>query len=161
MRGNKKRGVSPVVATVLLISIVLVIAAIIFFWARGFVAEEGTKFEKNVRLVCEDISFRAGYSGGYLSVVNQGDVPIFRVKLKIVRAGGHQTKDISDYTDLSPDWPYTGLNQAEIFSGASSTMGSDFSGATEVVVIPALLGKTGKGEKVYVCDERHGYKIKL
>ena len=39
-----KRAISPVVATVLLIVLVLILAAIIFLWARGFVGEQVEKF---------------------------------------------------------------------------------------------------------------------
>ena len=41
----KKRGVSPVIATILLIGIVIVIALIVFLWLRGMQQEAITKFE--------------------------------------------------------------------------------------------------------------------
>ena len=150
-----KKGVSPVIATVLLISLVLVIGLIIFLWGRGIFTEEGTKFEKNVRLVCEDVEFRASYAGGLLNIVNEGNVPIFRAKIKIYENAGYTTEDLSD---LSSNWPYTGLNQGGTFSGS---IGSEVSGADKILIIPALLGKTGKGEKVYICEERYGYEIEL
>jgi FlaG/FlaF family flagellin (archaellin) len=150
-----KKGVSPVVATVLLISIVLVIGLIIFLWARGFVAEEGTKFGKNVKLVCEEISFKASYSGGNLNIINEGNVPIFRVKVKILQGAGYSTKDI---TDLSSSWPDVGLNQGESFSGS---IGSEVSGAEKIKIIPVLLAETNKGERVYTCDEQFGYEFEL
>ena len=42
--GIKKRGLSPVIASVLLILLVLVLASIIFLWARGFIGEQIEKF---------------------------------------------------------------------------------------------------------------------
>jgi len=42
---EKKKGVSPVIATVLLIAMVVVIALIIFLWFRGLTKEAITKFD--------------------------------------------------------------------------------------------------------------------
>ena len=62
--GNKnKMGLSPVVATVLLIAMVIIIGIIIFLWFRGFTHESITKFGvRNVELVCGDVNFQATYS---------------------------------------------------------------------------------------------------
>ncbi|MAG78897.1 hypothetical protein CMI40_00795, partial [Candidatus Pacearchaeota archaeon] len=46
MRINKK-GVSPVIATVLLVAIVVIIGLIIFQWFRGMTQESIIKFDKN------------------------------------------------------------------------------------------------------------------
>lgn len=35
-----KRGLSPIIATVLLIFLVLILASIVFLWARGFFSEQ-------------------------------------------------------------------------------------------------------------------------
>ena len=45
-----KRGLSPVIASVLLIALVLVLASIIFMWARGFISEQIEKFGNPVEL---------------------------------------------------------------------------------------------------------------
>ncbi len=79
----KKRGISPVIATVLLIAMVVVIGLIVFLWFRGMIEEEGTKFGKNVKLVCDDVNFEASYSGGVLSILNIGNTPIYKMKIKI------------------------------------------------------------------------------
>jgi flagellin-like protein len=52
MRNNK--GVSPIVATVLLIAMVVVIALILFLWFRNMVKEEVVKFEEeNIEMTCD------------------------------------------------------------------------------------------------------------
>ena len=56
---NSKKGVSPVIATILLIGIVIVIGLIIFLWLRSLTQEAVTKFDKNVELFCEDFNFDA------------------------------------------------------------------------------------------------------
>jgi len=109
---EKKKGVSPVIATVLLIAMVVVIALIIFLWFRGLTKEAITKFDgQNIELVCMDVSFEASYSSGVLYIANLGNVPIFGMKMKILSDGSYQT------VDLSSGWPTSGLNQGATYSG--------------------------------------------
>ena len=150
----KKRGISPVIATVLLIGLVVVMGVIIFLWARSFVKEEGTKFGKNIRLVCDDAEFEASYSDGQFGVSNTGNVPIFRLNIKIYKLGGFETDDISE---LSSNWPTTGLKQGEVFSGDIG----DVSGATKIIAIPVLIGSSGKGQKTFTCGEQYGYEVSI
>jgi len=146
-----KRGISPVIATVLLIAMVVVIGLIVFLWFRGMIQEEGTKFGKNVKLVCEDIDFDASYSSEKLSVVNIGNVAIYKMQMKILKEGSYETKDLSA-------WPETGLNQGETFS---DTISSDISGASKIILIPVLMGTSQEGKKPYTCEERYGYEIEI
>ena len=44
---KRKKGLSPVIATVLLIGIVIALALIIFLWFRGTMKPAITKFDKN------------------------------------------------------------------------------------------------------------------
>lgn len=148
---SKKRGVSPVIATVLLIAMVVVIALIVFLWFRSFSQEAITKFGgTNVKLVCSDVSFDASYLSGTLSLSNLGNVPIYGIKAKISSQGSYETKDLRDFDGL--DWPKVGLPQGGVFSGDT---GEEFSDA-DVVLIPVLRGKSDKGEKIYVCEEQYG-----
>ena len=153
----QKRGVSPVVATVLLVVMVIVLALIIFLWFRGLTKESITKFGgTNIELVCDDVSFSADYSFGTLTISNVGNVPIFGMNVKIVRSGSHETKEIKDLSTL---WPATGLKQGGIFS--SEDLSLQFSGATEIVLIPILVGSSESGEKTHVCEERQGQELVL
>ena len=146
-----KRGISPVIATVLLIAMVIVIGLIVFLWFRGIVQEEGTKFGKNVKLVCADVKFDASYSDstGILSIVNTGRPPIYRMKMKISKEGSHSTKEIEG------DWPALGLNQGGAFS---ENINSEISGANKITLIPVLMSKE---KKAYVCEEQYGYEIEI
>ena len=141
------KGVSPVIATVLLIVMVVVIGLIIFLWIRGMTEESITKFEgTNIELVCNDVSFDASYSGGELFIVNNGNVPIYGMKVKIVQDGNYETLDIENFR---------GLSQGGSYSGSLNT-GS----ATEITLIPVLLGSSERGERTFVCDEKqHGYEL--
>jgi FlaG/FlaF family flagellin (archaellin) len=154
---KREGGVSPIIATILLVGIVIAMAAIIFLWLKGFVKEEGTKFNnKNVVLVCDDVNFKASYSGGQLIVSNaEGNVPIFRVKVKEHSSNGaYTTKDI---TELSSKWSSAGLNQGGVFSDSITFP----SGITEISIIPVLLAKSGTGEKTYTCADNYGHDIPI
>src|SRR3989344_7665665 len=90
----KKRGLSPVIATVLLIAIVVVLGLIVFLWIRGIVGESLVKVDgRNVQLVCDEVEFEAEYSSstGFLYFSNTGNVPIYKIKAKISGAGSYST----------------------------------------------------------------------
>lgn len=149
----KKKGISPVVATVLLIAMVVVIGLIIFLWAKGFQEEATTKFGgENIELSCEKVSFEADYSAPTLFLSNLGNVPIFEIQAKIFKDGSHETKNLGDLSS----WPEVGLARGSTFS---ENLGSDFSGANKVLLIPTLRGSSGGGEKRHICDDRFGREI--
>ncbi|MDP3991954.1 MAG: hypothetical protein Q8P79_00395 [Nanoarchaeota archaeon] len=153
---HEKRGVSPVIATTLLIAMVVVTGLIIFLWFRGFTQEAVTKFGgTNIELVCGDVRFDSSYLGGQISLLNEGNVPIYSFKLKVESPGSHTTFDIVD----AVSWPETGLNQGGTFSGDIS--GSVGTNAEKITVIPVLRGTSDKGARTHVCDERYGEEIIL
>lgn len=151
---KKRRGLSPVIATVLLIGIVVVLGIIIFLWFRGMTEESITKFEgKNVKLVCEEVSFDADYSSGELTISNFGNVPIYDMEVQIYSTGSYTTKNIRE---IANTWPEVGLNQGGIFyEDISSEAGS----ATKLILIPVLIGNSDSGKKTAACEERFGYEI--
>jgi len=148
-----KRGISPVIATVLLIAMVVVIALIIFLWFRQMTQEAITKFDgENVELVCGKVEFDASYSLGTLYVTNNANVPIYRMKIK--KGGASRSTTTIETSD---GWPGNGLNQGGAFSGAI-----DVGGASEITLIPVLLGESESGKKTYTCKaDQHGYEISV
>lgn len=153
----EKRGLSPVIATVLLVAMVIVIALIIFLWFRSLSGEAITKFGgTNIKLVCKDVSFSSDYTGGSISISNFGNVPIYSMEIKISSQGSHETQSLSD---LSSNWPTSGLRQGGVFS--SQDLSSTLSGATEVKLIPVLAGTSDKGQKTYTCEEQYGEVLNL
>jgi|TARA_Y100000310_G_scaffold114158_1_gene112660 flagellin-like protein len=152
---QNKRAVSPVIATVLLIGLVVVIALIVFLWFKGLTQEAIIKFDKNVELVCDEVQFEANYLNGVLSISNIGNVPIYGIKVKISDGGNHETKGLKDLSG----WPTTGLNQGKTFSGDIS---DNVVSADSVTLTPVLVGSSDSGEKSYTCDEaRYGNTINL
>lgn len=147
----ERRGISPVVATVLLIAIVVVIAMIVFMWIRGISDEAITKFDgTNVKLICEEVSFDADFYSGRLSISNLADVPIFRMKVRVEGSGSYQT------FELNENWPDTGLLQGGTYDGPITEPG------TKIILTPVLLGTTSQNEeKSYTCEDRHSVEIEM
>ena len=151
---KNKKGVSPIIASILLVVLVLIIALIVFLWLRGLTQEAVVKFDKNVELVCDDVVFNAEYSNNKLQLTNNGNIPIsnFQIKLFTTSTKSTETKNISSYV---PTWPIYGLQ-----SGKSGSYSISLSGVSKITVIPILRGSTKSGEKNYVCDEkRYGKEI--
>ncbi|MFH1326971.1 MAG: archaellin/type IV pilin N-terminal domain-containing protein [archaeon] len=154
---KKEKGVSPVIATVLLVAMVIVIALIVFLWIKGIGGEVITKFEgQNIEIVCGEVDFSSDYVNDKIHISNTGNVPIYSMKVKIEEPGGYETYDLG--TQLPSGWPPFGLNQGEIFN--SRDIG-EYVGSAEVLVLtPVLMGSSDKGERAFVCDEgQHGYEI--
>lgn len=146
----KKRGLSPVVASVLLIFLVLVLASLIFLWARGFISEQVEKFGNPIEEACESVVFDAGIAdriGGQitLEVVNRGDVNIHHLDIKMVSGGN---SEIGQF-DFSVD-------AGEAFSDAVYLRMENGDTPEEVVVYPALIG-TIKGKhsnNPFTCNDQ-------
>jgi flagellin-like protein len=152
-RFNNKKGVSPVIATILLVGIVIVIGLIIFAWLSGLTEESVTKSGENAKLVCEDVEFDSSYSStNKLIISNEGNVPIYGMEIKIFEGGGFETESIRD---LSEEWPEVGINQGQAFSD------NIYFDAVKIELIPVILGSSNGEEKTFTCDERHGSEIPL
>lgn len=107
-----KKGLSPVVATVLLIMLVLIIAAIIFLWARGFFTEQIEKNGESIDIQCGrvdlDIDLPEGYGGSScdgaggtrescgglltIDVVNNGDISVYGLSVREASGGSAQSQ---------------------------------------------------------------------
>lgn len=140
----KKRGVSPIVSTVLLILIVIILALIIFFWARSFVGEKIEKFDKPIEDVCKDVNFRASIEGNNLILVNRGNVPIYEINVKQMSAG---TSKIDGY-----------IIDLEKGGSKNKTISIDYSTTTGIEVVPVLLGESGSKRSKFACE---GYGIEI
>jgi len=147
----KRKGVSPIIATVLLIGMVIALALIVFVWMRALTKETITKFEdENIELACDKVKFEANYGIGQLSVLNSGSVSIYDIKVKVSNTGATITKSVRESSPNS--WPRFGLNPGGAFLGDITGLDGD-----EVKLIPVLLGNSDTGKKTFTCDERVAY----
>jgi flagellin-like protein len=148
MRRIKKRGVSPVVATVLLIAIVIILAIIIFIWARGFIAEKAQKFGRAIELSCEDINFEAGVfcgAGCDLDIVNRGDIPLYGFEIKELATGSLIVKEtVTGTVTLGDSTSITLPSNVAEYSGKS------------YLVVPVILGETDSGKVAFTCPDTVG-----
>jgi len=133
MMKRMKRGISPVIATVLLIAIVVVLALLIFWWAKGWIEEAVKKEGRLSDQVCDEINLDLQYSGTELQVINEGTIPVY--KLEIIKKSGGSI-DRQAYTD--------GLSV-----GKSAII--DVGSYEKIEVIPVILGETESGKKLYTC----------
>ncbi len=100
----KRRGVSPVIATVLLVLIAIIIAGIVYVWAKNFVGEKTLKFNQAIELSCPDIKFQAEAfaSQNEVNIVNQGNVPLYGMEISkkglgsVKNVGKFDSNTISD-----------------------------------------------------------------
>jgi len=156
---KNRKGVSPIIATVLLIGLVIALGGVTFVWFQSFTHEAVTKFEgENIELVCGDVHFEAGYSSnGNLAISNTGNVPIFSFNVQINSGAGAYTTD--EIINLVGNWPKIGLRQGGVFSGDIS---SSTSGATQIIIIPILRGTVSNGEeRSFTCGDQYGQSISL
>ncbi|MDP4039465.1 MAG: hypothetical protein Q8P57_02710 [Candidatus Pacearchaeota archaeon] len=153
----KKRGVSPVIATVLLIAIVMVLGAIIFLWARAFLSEGAIKAGKAVEISCADVNFESqivsegcGTNNAALDINNIGNVPIY----------GFVVKEWKESTgSLIVD---NNIESGTITPGSSAKicLGKPIGDEDAFSVIPKLLAEDSEGRNsVYTCPEEHGIII--
>ena len=150
----KKRAISQIVSTILLIALVVAIAIIIIIWSRGITGEVITIQGQSIILTCNDVIFDFSYSSGTLFITNDGNVPIYGMTLVIYSDKDSTAQNIRD---LSANWPENGLEQGGAFSD-SITFDA---GVTKVDLIPILKGETDKGkEKEYIC-EYNGYTFEI
>ena len=139
----KKKGVSPVIATVLLVGMVIALALIVFIWMRSFSQETITKFEdENIELACGRVNLIAEDLGSKISFSNIGDIAIYDVRVKVSDAGGQDTEEMRSF-----GWPSIGLNPGD------STQVSYTPGDTTTVT-PILLGNSDDGKKTYACTKQ-------
>lgn len=133
-----KKGVSPVVATVLLIVIVVILALIIFLWARGFIKESIIKKGENAEFACGKIKFEATYISDTqeLQITNVGNIPVYRVIVKI-QEGGTITK--RDYN--------------ESIANGQSIVISEISNGERIIITPVILGQVKKNNSkvAFIC----------
>jgi len=135
-----KKGLSPAIATALLISLALILAALIFIWASSFLKEKAEKFGEPVERACEKINFEAEAYDGELHVVNRGSVAIQSFEIKKKGLGVLESVGTVGNADTISEgetgvFTITGVNNGD-----------------EIVVTPIILGLEGEQKTPHYCD---------
>ena len=92
--GVWKRGLSPVIASVLMILLVLVLSSVVFAWARGLVNDKGEEIRSSVSAdaLCRAVDFdvvvvdKVGDDYEF-EAVNRGNVNISSLRFRIFPGG--------------------------------------------------------------------------
>ena len=156
----RKKAVSPIIATVILIMIVIILAIIILLWSRGFIKEIITKEiagnKKRANELCLEIKMNPiKNEDGTFGFENVGNVPIYAFNVKLVETGSGSSKIIKVSKEqggsVNPGFT-TVIKNPEITS---------YSDYESIKIIQILLGKTEKSEaiKEFPCPEEQGLII--
>lgn len=153
-----KKGVSPIISTVLLVMIVIVLAGIIIMWSKGFIKEVISKEiageEKEINQVCSEITASAiiNTDGSY-GVSNNGNIPIYAISLKIIEEDGS-----SNLIRLGPEKASVNPGQSVMVEEGGYDNYGEFAG---VKLIPVVVGTAQSGEKKeFTCSEKDSIVIK-
>jgi len=136
---KNKKGISPLIATVLLIGFVVAIAAIVMLWGKGFIeertAKEGALSKAKLDCTNINIKFIKIDESGHVVIENRGIVEVNAFKVKYY--GGPDTL-IEMYMSVKP------LGRINIPT----------SGADRMDIIPAIKPK-GVGAPLVPCSDKH------
>ncbi|HLD03081.1 MAG TPA: archaellin/type IV pilin N-terminal domain-containing protein [Candidatus Nanoarchaeia archaeon] len=101
------KGISPLIATVLIVGFTVALAAVIFTWGVNFTKEttEKTTQQANVAQKCGQISFDVDVSCAnnaveYVEVTNREDVQLSAFKLRVINDQVTEVYDINATTDM-------------------------------------------------------------
>lgn len=143
-----KKALSPIIATVLLISLVLVLAVIIFLWARSSIPEQLEKEGSTVEDKCKEVSFIAEYDPPTkVTILNQGNVPLYEVKIGVKKGSS------LDYFE----GPFIATPSIKGGETREFNIENAPGAGTKLLIVPVLLGKDTSGKtKTFVCDSDFG-----
>jgi flagellin-like protein len=160
-RGINKKGLSPIVATSILIVIVIVLAIIILLWARGFIKEAVIKeiagSSKRAEEFCREIGMR-GFVNEDLEETfgfeNTGTIPIFAYRINLEESGSSKIIRVGNEKGGS-------VNPGSIVIITDSIVKDiqPYSSYDSVKIIPVLLGKVEGSTQSYDCPEINGIDI--
>lgn len=159
MLKENKKGLSPVVATMLLIALALLLAVIIFFWAKNFIGEKVQKFDNAIELACDKVVFDAEIiadaAGAEIRIANKGTVALYGIEIQRIDTGSIEN---------------IGFIQMPVAEGATEVKKdvTETADGTEVIfeaeenlkIAPVLLGTQGDLKKHYSCDgSKYGQEV--
>ena len=151
-----KKGVSPIISTVILIMMVIVIALIILLWSKGFIKETIEKeIAGNIKRAneyCLDVRLKPIINkDGTFGFENVGNVPIYAYKAKLTESGSGESNVIKISNE----------NGGSVNPGFGTIIDGqqNYDSYEQVKIIPVLLGKTKNGVKEFECSEKNGLPI--
>ncbi len=124
-----KKGLSPIIITILLVLLTIIVASIIYVWLTSFLKEGLTKSDQPIERSCDNINLEVSSSNGILYVTNNGNVAIYMLKLSTINSGTSELKDLDSL----------GIGQSKSFD----ISGVDIASAK---IVSVLLGNSKNNE---------------
>lgn len=170
---SEKKGLSPVIATTLLILLAIIIAVIILLWIRSYVTEKAEKDlgdgPQALENICQFVKFNAELSAIdtpplnniidkiAAHIVNEGNVPIYGVELK---KKGISSLILGVINKAEGDF---GIKSGEDYEKDLSVENKGLIKGTKTIIVitPILLGESGNAKKAYVCNEDYSIEVEL
>ena len=151
IKGDKK-GITPIVATVLLISLVVVLGLIIFMWARSFFPESVQKSGMLIEESCGDVDLGIDYSNRIISVNNKANVPIYGVD--VYKKSFGSVEEIASLT--GPNYALK-TGERKDFSISDEI---ELNTGDEILITPVLLGEEESGNRKAVsCGSDYSQSV--
>lgn len=144
---RNKRAVSEVVAYVLLISISLTLASMVFVWLKGYLPSDNSPIEceENVALIIKDVNYSCNDKSLNFSVQNKG---LFDVSGYITRVNNISAASLGIYTlNKTGVSLVTGDSYREYYSHANQTdeiPSKTIGGVLTLLEVQPFLIKNGK-----------------
>lgn len=160
-REIKKEGVSPIIATMILISLVVTLSLVIWIFLQGFLAELYLKQQIPVQTICIDKVKISAYRGDLTTsppdivIINEGQVDLAGFQLEISKLG--EKKRV--FYNCSMGIGKTSFD-SDPTTGCLSTFQTDFSdlvsGCEEVKIIPVIIGVGSRSGaiKEFPCETK-------
>ncbi len=139
------KGVSEIVSAVLLISIVIVLATIIFFSAKSFVVSLGP-----AGVSCNEVNFEAGIFQNKLDILNNGNIPLYGFVIKQTKEGS--IKIISEKNLNNP--LEGGYSISVEMNGILN-----FNEKKNLLIVPIISEETVEEEILYTCPDEFGIEV--
>ncbi len=153
---KNKKGISPLIATVLLIGFAVALAAVVMTWGLDFIQEtaEATEDQTKNTLVCaSDLSFAisdVSTTEGTITIDNRGQVDIKSLIFRIYGVDGVDTVDTSEETITPMSVPKFGVKS---FRDETGTELFDLlqQNVTQVEAVATVAGDAGQDD--IVCPQ--------
>lgn len=146
---SKKRGIAPIISTVLLIALAIALVGLIFVWAKGFIGKSSEQGKNVLSVSCENVAFEADMEGSGIKIINEGNMNI-SITIKKIAAGEESICE-----------PEENGERVIITSQETKIIPDICSLSGNLDVIPVIVEKSADGEnEFYLCDERFGKVLK-
>lgn len=153
------KGITPIIATVLLVAIVIVLASIVYVWSFGFFKGGISKNGEPIERACEDALFEAqiinSTQGYFLDANHQGTVSIDGFDIRLISETRSDSASVRFSSPLQPG--QTNRSLLNEFKTAYESRP-----IKNVLVIPVMIGEQeGGAQQEYRCPDSTGIYVEV